>query len=155
MYQTAVHRSFRASHSLSGGPQQERVPHEHHFTLELVFAAMELDENGFVVDRTALEDCLAELLSSAERHLINDQPFFDDLPPTLENMARFFAEEIVNRLREEGLDAKRVARVDARLWESESSWASYSFEPGSPGPAPASPRRKAQARREPAKKPRK
>ena len=154
MYQTGIHRSFRAIHYLSGESIQESRPHEHRYSLELLLACTELDENGLVVDRAVMDECLTELLRSVEGHLLNDEPIFDDCPPTAENVARFFCDEITKRLSDEGFDLKRLASIAVRLWESESCWASFSREPRTAAKAAAPiPRRRAPSRREPVKKP--
>ena len=155
MYQTGIRRSFRAIHSLSAESVQGSRPHEHRYSVEMVLACAELDEKGLVVDRDVMDECLTELLRPLEGHLLNDEPFFDDCPPTAENIARFFCDELTKRLSGEDLDLKRLASIEVRLWESESSWASFSREPGTiPEEAAPSPRRRAPSRREPAKKPR-
>jgi len=155
MYQAGIHRSFRASHYLDVDSVEEMRPHEHRYALELIVVGNELDENGVVIDRTVLDDCLTELLQSVEGRLMNDEPFFDDCPPTAENIAHYLCDEMANRLTGEGLDLTRLARLEVRLWESASFWASCVREPGAkPQGTGPSPRKRAPSGREPVKKPR-
>ncbi len=153
MYQAGIHRSCRAFHFLDVDSVQESHPHEHRYSLELVLACTELDENGLVIDPSVMDECVSELLVSVEGRLLNDELFFSDCPPTAENLARFLCDGIANRLSQEGLDLKRLASIEARVRESESCWVSFSQQP-IPKAASPRPRKRAAPHRETVQKPR-
>lgn len=121
MFQVGLKKSFIAQHYLIGGDWgKENSPHSHHFCLELIIAAKELDQHGYVADIAALETSLDTLLEGYSDQLLNDLEAFEGRNPSIEVFA-----SILHRQISRELDLNRVQRLCIKLWEDEQAWASY------------------------------
>ena len=121
MYTLAVRRSFIARHALVGGDWgRENEPNAHRYLLELRLSGDALDRHGFLVDIVDVEHELDGLVQRYRDAMLNDQPEFNGLNPSLENFARILTVAIAS-----GLQGKGLASVEVVLWEDESAWASY------------------------------
>jgi 6-pyruvoyltetrahydropterin/6-carboxytetrahydropterin synthase len=126
MYQVGVKSRFQARHFLRGDFAEESMPHEHDYQLEWTCRTEGLDENGFAVDIALLRELLEAQAESVRGVLLNDLEFFRERQPSVENMARFFHERLMEALRARAGSAIRVLRAELRIWESPEAWASYS-----------------------------
>lgn len=121
MYTLAVRRSFIARHALIGGDWgRENEPHAHRYLLELRLAGEVLDSHGFLVDIVDVERRLDDMILRYRDAMLNDQPEFSGLNPSLEHFARILTDAIAKALHGTGL-----ASVQGVLWEDDSAWASY------------------------------
>jgi 6-pyruvoyltetrahydropterin/6-carboxytetrahydropterin synthase len=125
MYQVGIRNRFQARHFLRGDFAEESSPHEHAYELEWVCATEGLDENGFSVDIALLEELLEAEVGSVRGVLLNDLEFFRERQPSVENMARFLHQRLMENLRGRAEAASRVVRAELRIWESPQAWASY------------------------------
>ena len=143
---------LESGHLLSKHPGNCQFPHGHTRSVELVFAAEELDENDMVLDFKAIKEMMGAFLEQFDhalcmntlddnyaqfRAIYGDRIIpFDGQDPTSERMA-----ECVFRYAQEALNAAstpnsgflypvrscvRLERV--RVWETSSSWAEYSAD---------------------------
>ncbi len=120
-YQLCLQRDFEASHFLIGGDWgAENQPHPHAYRLEWILEGEDLDEHGYLVDLTKVEQDLEAALAGYRGHLLNDLPGFASINPSLEQFCRILSGELAARLAGQGLQAHVV-----RLWESETAWASF------------------------------
>jgi 6-pyruvoyltetrahydropterin/6-carboxytetrahydropterin synthase len=121
MYTLAVRRDFIARHALIGGDWgAENQPHAHPYLLELRLEGDQLDAHGFLVDILQVEKALEAQLSRYRDRLLNDQPEFAGLNPSLEHFARILCTALNGDLPDERLSALEVV-----LWENQAAWASY------------------------------
>jgi 6-pyruvoyltetrahydropterin/6-carboxytetrahydropterin synthase len=121
MYTLAVQRDFIASHYLIGGdwgPENQR--HSHHYRVEVILEAPELDLHGYVVDIVDLETCLENLVAYFKDQTLNDLPEFKDLNPSIEQFCRIFLKAVADKIKANNLDALTV-----KIWENEIAWTSY------------------------------
>ncbi len=119
-YQVRVETVFSASHQLRGYKAEVEPLHGHNFRVEATVTAKELDELGLVVDFLMLESWLKEIVAPYDHQHVNDVAPFGEMNPSTENMARFFFEEL-----EEKLERPGVALLRVRVWEAPTFCASY------------------------------
>lgn len=122
MYTLRVRRDFVAQHYLTVpdcGPENER--HSHHFEVEVLLEGSELNEHGYLVDITTIEEAMEELVGRYRDATLNDLPEFDGLNPSIEHFARIFCTSLQDRLPGESFEAMAV-----KIWEDENAWASFS-----------------------------
>ena len=131
MYTLAVRRDFIARHFLIGGDWgPENFPNSHHYVLELQLHATELDEHGYLVDIVDISNHLDDLIARFSDKMLNEQPEFKGLNPSLEHFARILALALDERIKAPSLCGLKVI-----LWENDVAWASYELERPAPKPA--------------------
>lgn len=121
-YTLNVVKSFRALHTLTAvaeGP--EAVPHDHMFKVIVALEGDTLDGAGYLVDITAVEAALAEVISYFSEQLLNELPEFHGLNPSLEHFARIFFE----RLADTWYASTDVRIREVTLWEDELASITY------------------------------
>ncbi|MBO9361713.1 MAG: 6-carboxytetrahydropterin synthase [Thermoflexus sp.] len=123
-YALAVKRDFIARHFLVGGDWgHENFPNSHHYVLELQLSGDELDPHGYLMDLVEVERRIDEIVARYRERLLNELPEFAGLNPSLEHFARILALQL-----SESLDAPNIRALTVRLWENESTWASYTIQ---------------------------
>ena len=121
MYTLAVQRDFIASHYLVGGDWgPENQLHAHHYRLEVILEAPELDRHGYIVDIVDLETNLEDLVDYFKDQTLNDLPEFKELNPSIEHFSRIFLKSITGKIKADNLTALTV-----KIWENEIAWTSY------------------------------
>jgi len=121
MYTVAVKRDFVAQHFLIGGDWgPENFKHSHHYVVEVQLHGTKLDRHGYLVDIVDIERGMNELVARFKDHLLNDEPEFAGLNPSVEHFCRIFWELFTDRIRAETLDS-----VTVQIWENDIAWASY------------------------------
>jgi 6-pyruvoyltetrahydropterin/6-carboxytetrahydropterin synthase len=121
MYRLRVSRSFVAQHYLTvpnSGPENEW--HSHHFKVEVILEGEYLNENGYLVDITDVEEALGFLVDRYQDATLNDLPEFESLNPSVEHFSRIFTTSF-----EEYIRTEHLSRITTRIWEDEEAWASY------------------------------
>jgi 6-pyruvoyltetrahydropterin/6-carboxytetrahydropterin synthase len=121
MYTVTVRREFIAQHFLTvPNPGPEGELHSHAFTLELRLSGPELNEFGYLVDIDTVNAGIDDLVARYRDATLNDLPEFAGENPSVEHFARHVAERFV-----EGAEPSNPERLDVRLWEDDTAWASY------------------------------
>ena len=121
MYTLAVQRDFIASHYLVGGDWGlENQLHAHHYRVEVLLEAPELDRHGYIVDIVDLETNLEDLVDYFKDQTLNNQAEFKDLNPSIEHFCRNFLKAISGKIKANNLTALTV-----KIWENEIAWTSY------------------------------
>lgn len=123
MYKLMIRRDFVAQHYLTVpncGPENEW--HSHHFDLEVILTGHQLNENGYLVDITVMENKLDDLINRYEDSTLNDKPEFEGLNPSVEHFSRIIAQALNDEI-----DAPNVEHLTVRIWEDDQAWASYSL----------------------------
>ncbi len=111
-YELTVKAHFDAAHELIGYPGECRGLHGHTWDVELTVAGERLDEIGIVYDFKRLKEDLSGALERYDHAMLNEQPPFDTVNPTAENLARVLHEELSERVGPE------VRVVEVAVWES-------------------------------------
>jgi 6-pyruvoyltetrahydropterin/6-carboxytetrahydropterin synthase len=124
MYTLCLKRAFIARHFLTAADSgKEALTHSHSYTAELRIRGENLDEDEYLIDLRRVEEILDGSIASFRDRLLNELPAFSGRNPSLELFCRVLAESIVGP---DGLTAQD--RIEVRLWENESAWASWSRE---------------------------
>ena len=120
MYEIKILSTFSAAHSLRNYPGNCKNIHGHNWKVEVVMQSLNLDNIGMAIDFRRLKQETQCLLDSLDHTYINENPPFNLLNPTAENMARWVYETLSKKLDDQNA---RVSRVN--VWENENSSASY------------------------------
>ena len=119
MYEISVKDQFAAAHNLRGHKGGCENLHGHNWRVKAVLAANRLDELGMVCDFRDVKKALADVLDEYDHCYLNDLPRFRQANPTTENIARFVAEALGEKM-SEGVTVRSVT-----VWESENCYARY------------------------------
>lgn len=118
MYALAIKSDFAASHLLKGYEGKCKNLHGHTWKVEMVIASEKLDKVGMVADFALLKKQLKEFLETLDHTHLNDVPYFKDVNPTTEHIARYIYEEFPKKF--PPLSLKRVT-----VWESDCASVTY------------------------------
>ena len=121
MYSLGVRREFSARHYLIGGDWgDENIEHSHHYRMELVLEAKELDRHGFLVDIVEVERHLDEVAAVFQGRTLNTLAAFEGINPSIERLATVIHDGFRQRLAHFRLEALTVT-----IWEDDIAWTSY------------------------------
>lgn len=120
MYLLIVREDFSAAHRLLSRGGKCAELHGHNWKIEVQVSAEELDESGMAIDFHDLRARTMEIVEGLDHRYLNDLPVFERQNPTAENIARHIYEELARRL-----EAERVELDQVRVWESETTAATY------------------------------
>ena len=81
-----------------------------------------LDQTGLLYDFVHLKQVMHAVIDGVDHKFLNDQPPFDAVNPSAENIAKYFYEEIARQMPANGNGAA-IWRVD--VWETDTTRASY------------------------------
>jgi 6-pyruvoyltetrahydropterin/6-carboxytetrahydropterin synthase len=124
MYSLAIQRKFAARHFLVGGDWgTENCPHAHQYRLEVEVSGPDLDSHGYLVDIVDMEMRLEKILGTYEDKLLNEQPSFAGLNPSIEHFARIITDDFLRQ----GV-LSNISAIRVMIWENDQAWASYSRE---------------------------
>ena len=120
MFEVTIIKSFSAAHMLTaiGGKCEEL--HGHNFKVEVTIAAKDLNSSGIIIDFRYVKKWLQEILDNFDHKHLNEIPFFTEINPSSENIAKYIYREM--KLKAAQAEVK-VARV--KVWESESAAVTY------------------------------
>jgi len=125
MYELTVREAFAAAHCLPNtGGRCERL-HGHNWRVEVRVAAAELDDAGMVMDFHDVKAWVRGVLDELDHRYLNDLPAFENILPTAENLARHLYTRLAACM-----PSARVRLTRVRVWESDTTAASYGEPPG-------------------------
>ena len=120
MYTLSVLDDFSAAHQLPGsGGDCERL-HGHNWKVQVQVRSEVLNEQGMIIDFKDLKALTHEVLKELDHRFLNELSFFHTHAPTAENLARHIFLRIASLLPPGNVRLQHV-----RIWESETSFASY------------------------------
>jgi 6-pyruvoyltetrahydropterin/6-carboxytetrahydropterin synthase len=117
MFRIRVIDYFSSAHNLRGYEGNCERLHGHNWKVEVELADEKLDNIGMLVDFKVLKKSLKKLLNELDHTYLNEHPYFKEVNPTSENMAKY----IFNRLKEDF--GSLVYKVS--VWESHNAVAEY------------------------------
>ena len=121
MFELRVVTRFAAAHRLTMVGEKCENLHGHNWKIEVYVQGQELDEGGVLVDFGVIKRHVRDLMETLDHKFLNELDYFQDgTPPSSENIARYLAGSLKDRLDIPGI---RVSRVTA--WESEDASATY------------------------------
>ena len=122
MFEITIRKSFAAAHQLRDiGGKCENL-HGHNFTVEVSAGGEKLNDEGLLLDFRQLKKWTNELLEELDHKYLNELPFFKDLNPSSEIIARFMFERLSEKTKTLNTPITRVT-----VWESEDARVSYSL----------------------------
>ncbi len=119
MFELSIRGDFAAAHFLRGYEGKCKNLHGHTWKVELIITGETLDNIGMVCDFAILKKQLKDFLSELDHVYLNELPYFKEINPTTENLAKYIFDEFPKKYRPVVL--KRVT-----VWESENAGVSYS-----------------------------
>ncbi len=122
MYLVSVQASYDSAHYLRHYEGKCERLHGHHYVVEVALAGEELNASGIAFDFVDVKRHLRELANGLDHENLNDLPPFREVEPSAENQARYFYEQLKERLPRE----MAQALVYTRVWETPTQWAQYS-----------------------------
>ena len=123
MYELKVVTRFAAAHQLTMVGSKCENMHGHNWRIEVYVTGDKLDSGGVLVDFGEIKAHLAEVMEKLDHKYLNELEYFSDGNPSSENIAKFVATELQNRIDN---SSARVSKVTA--WESDDACATYIVE---------------------------
>jgi 6-pyruvoyltetrahydropterin/6-carboxytetrahydropterin synthase len=120
MYEIKIESSFSGAHHLRGYDGKCENLHGHNWKIEVFVSSSALGENGMVLDFRRLKETTQAVLETLDHRYLNEIPYFAEVNPSSENIAKYIFDRMRNRLGGKGM---RVTKVTA--WESPEACASY------------------------------
>lgn len=117
MYRVRVIDSFSSAHNLRNYEGNCERLHGHNWKIEVYLQSDKLDKVGMLIDFKILKKELKEILDKIDHIYLNEHPYFNEINPTSENMAKFLFEQLKEKF---GTMMHKVL-----VWESDNSVAEY------------------------------
>ena len=121
MYEITVRSKFSAAHQIRGYGGKCEELHGHNWAVEATVQSPGINETGMVMDFAQLKKVLGKVLEEFDHKFINDLPQFKEINPTSENIARLIYKSL-----EKAVTAQNIGLSSVTVWESDTSWATYS-----------------------------
>jgi 6-pyruvoyltetrahydropterin/6-carboxytetrahydropterin synthase len=122
MFQVSVEETFSSGHALRGYKGKCENVHGHNYRVQITLEGPQLDNIGLLVDFTHLKQVIREIIKRLDHQFINDLEPFTTINPSAENLAKYFYDEVLNKVK----DLPPGARVtDAVIWETDTAFARY------------------------------
>jgi len=119
-YTLKILTDFAAAHYLRNYEGMCNRLHGHNWKVEVQVVARQLDEVGMGVDFKVIKDATKSLIGRLDHYNLNDQPPFDAINPTAENIAAYLYSELSQALN------SATVKVDAiTLWETDRACVTY------------------------------
>jgi 6-pyruvoyltetrahydropterin/6-carboxytetrahydropterin synthase len=120
MFEIKIESSFSGAHRLRDYKGQCENLHGHNWKVEVFVASPEVGKNGMVLDFRELKDATQAVLETIDHRYLNEIPYFSEINPSSENIAKYIFDRVRARL---GERRARITKVTA--WESNGACASY------------------------------
>lgn len=121
MFELRVVTRFAAAHRLAMVGEKCENLHGHNWKIEVYVQGAALDEGGVLVDFGVIKHHVRDLMQTLDHTFLNELDYFrNGTPPSSENIARYVADQLTERIT---LPDIRISRVTA--WESEDASATY------------------------------
>ena len=123
MFEVSVEEGFSAGHALRGYRGKCENPHGHNYKVRITLAGEELDSIGLLWDFKDLKAAMNTVIDRLDHQYLNDVEPFKVQNPSAENLAKYFYQETAARLK--ASTQGRVAVKDVRVWETDTTTATY------------------------------
>lgn len=121
MYELKIVTRFAAAHQLQMVARKCENLHGHNWKIEVCVRGETLEQSGVVMDFGLIKAHVREIIQLLDHRFLNELEWFGaQRPPSSENIARFIAERLAERLADGPVT---VAAVSA--WESDDACATY------------------------------
>lgn len=120
MYRLTIKTGFAAAHNLINYQGDCENLHGHNWKVEVTITAHELDHAGLAIDFKVLKRETNALLDELDHKYVNQHPFFAEISPSSENIARYLYQEMGKRLNNNNIAVEKIG-----VWESDNACAEY------------------------------
>ncbi len=121
MFELRVVTGFAAAHRLTMVGEKCENLHGHNWKVEVYVQGQQLDAGGVLMDFGIIKTHVRDLMKTLDHKFLNDLEYFrNGTPPSSENIARYVADALTQRLNRPEV---KVSRVTA--WESDNAAATY------------------------------
>ena len=120
MFEISVEHSFAAGHALRGYKGKCENVHGHNYKVQVMVTGPELNSIGLLMDFVELRGAIKALVERLDHRFLNDLSPFDQLNPSAENLAKYFADTLSSQVEQQGLRLSRVT-----IWETDTTSATY------------------------------
>lgn len=117
MYRVRVIDNFSSAHNLRNYEGNCERLHGHNWKVEAFLQSKTLDNVGMLVDFKILKKELKKILDDLDHIYLNEHPYFKEINPTSENMAKYLYDQLSIPF------GDMVHKV--LVWESDNSVAEY------------------------------
>jgi len=120
MYELKVVTQFAAAHQLKMVAKKCENLHGHNWKIEVCVAGQKLNDAGVLVDFGEIKAHLSQIVEGLDHKFLNELGLFNDDNPSSENIARYIAQALQEKISDPAVKVTRVA-----AWESDSACATY------------------------------
>lgn len=120
MFEVKIASCFAAAHQLKLEPEKSESMHGHNWKVEVCIQGNALNPAGLLMDFGDLKKYVAEIVARMDHKCLNDLDCFKGLNPSSENIAKFIAESLDARIRNETVCVSKVS-----VWESQDACATF------------------------------
>jgi len=120
MFEVTIEQTFAAGHALRNYHGKCENVHGHNYRCQVTMEGDQLDDTGLLVDFVLLKKVVGAVIDRMDHQWLNDFPPFDLLNPSAENIAKFIYDEVIK-----GINTPSVRLGSVRLWETDTSFATY------------------------------
>ena len=118
MFELTIKSDMASAHFLRGYQGKCKDLHGHTWQVEVTIKSDRLDSIGMVADFAIIKKQLKEFLMALDHVCLNDLPYFKDVNPSTENIAKYIYQNF-------GQAIAPLKIKDVRVWESETSCVVY------------------------------
>ena len=118
MFELSIKDHIASAHYLRGYEGKCKNLHGHTWKIEVTIVSDQLDEIGMVADFAILKKQLKEFLMNIDHVCLNDLPYFKEVNPTTENIAKYIYTKFP-----ETIAPLKVKSV--QVWESDTASVTY------------------------------
>jgi 6-pyruvoyltetrahydropterin/6-carboxytetrahydropterin synthase len=126
VFEVTVEESFAAGHALRGYKGKCENVHGHNYKVRVVVAGEKLDSVGMLYNFVELRRQMADIIRGLDHQFLNELPPFTETNPSAENIARYFYDQLVQRVE---ANPKGVSLREVTVFESEGTTATYHPRP--------------------------
>lgn len=124
MFEVTVEQTFAAGHALREYKGKCENVHGHNYRIQITVEGEKLNRIGLLVDFVELKKVVRQVMERLDHQFINDLEPFTVLNPSAENLAKYFYDEVSERMPDNNGDAPtRISQV--KIWETDTSIAVF------------------------------
>ena len=131
MYKVKIISQFSAAHFLRNYKGKCEVLHGHNWKVEVLTSSLKLNSSGMVMDFSDLKKITSNVLEELDHRYLNELDYFSaeggsasggkGQNPSSEEIAKYIFDKLKDEIAAKGCKLEKV-----RVWETETSCASYS-----------------------------
>ena len=115
MYEIMIEDYFSSAHNLREYQGNCEKLHGHNWKVQVFVKGEKLDKLGILVDFRELKKEVKNILQKLDHIYLNELPFFKNINPTTENIAKFIFDILKEKI--------NISKIS--VWESENCCATY------------------------------